>query len=126
MTVPTMSGKAAAGYWCEWWVSDTGTPEPRRIGSCPVASPSNALRWARVELLMIVSALEEPASAYAFDWLGSDPHDAEAALGRGEPFQFSVACGEARFEWTARPVAFLPLVDGAPTPHGTHGGAPWE
>ncbi|MDX3841715.1 hypothetical protein [Streptomyces europaeiscabiei] len=75
---------------------------------------------------MIGSALDEPADAYVFDWLARDPSEAEAALGRGEPFEFAVSCGEARFEWTARPVAFLALVGGKPLPHGARGGAPWE
>lgn len=76
--------KVVAGYWCEWWASEPNLPEPRRIQSCPVASPSNALRWTRAGPHMIVSALGE-AAAYAFDWLESDPRETEAALGRGEP-----------------------------------------
>ncbi|MGW0756112.1 hypothetical protein ACWD1Y_06425 [Streptomyces sp. NPDC002814] len=75
---------------------------------------------------MIGSALDEPAEAYAFDWLAGDPSEAEAALSRGEPFEFAVSCGETRFSWTARPVTFLPVAGGTPLPHGARGGAPWE
>ncbi|NLU67753.1 hypothetical protein HCC30_10785 [Streptomyces sp. HNM0574] len=126
LTGPVMPGKITAGYWCEWWVSDPSAPAPRRMQACPVGAPSNALRWARAGLGVIASALDEPASSYVFDWLGSDPREAEAGLARGEPFAFSVSCGVARFVWTARPVDFLPLVGGAPLPCGVRGGAPWE
>ncbi|MFE2043254.1 hypothetical protein ACFXAZ_20460 [Streptomyces sp. NPDC059477] len=124
---PNVLGMAVAGYWCEWLLSDADAPdEPRRIKSCGVSSPANALRWARVKLNMIGSALDEPASAYVFDWLDRDPSDAEAALGRGEPFEFAVSYGDVRLAWTARRVSFLPLVGGSPIPHGARGGAPWE
>lgn len=125
LTKPAPPGKSTAGYWCEWWASDP-TTAPHRLQSCPVAAPANALRWARVGLAVIASALEEPASAYAFEWLSADPRTAEAELARGKPFAFAVSCGEARFEWTARPVTFLPLAGGTPLPHGTYGGAPWD
>lgn len=114
------------GFWCEWWASDGTAMAPRRLQALPVPAPQNALRWARVGLGVIASALDEPAQAYVFDWLTADPREAEAALGRGEPFAFAVTCGEARFEWTARATRFLPLAGGTPAPHGARGGAPWE
>lgn len=114
------------GYWCEWWATQTESPVSRCLQSCPVASPPGALRWARIGLHLIASALDRPASGYVFDWLSADPTEAETALAHGEVFEFAVSVGDVRFEWSARPVVFLPLAGGAPVPHGAHGGAPWR
>ncbi|CAM2785219.1 hypothetical protein STAL104432_02950 [Streptomyces albus] len=126
LSAAAMLENVTAGFWCEWWYYDSTAPDPRHVQALPVAAPQNALRWARVGLGVIASALDEPASSYAFDWLGSDPRQAEQQLARGEPFTFTVTCRETRFEWTARPATFLPLIGGIPRPHGARGGAPWE
>ncbi|MBO8192120.1 hypothetical protein ITI46_10645 [Streptomyces oryzae] len=114
----TGAAPAATGYWCEWWAHGGTTEAPQRLQALAVAAPQHALRWARIGLGVIAATLDRPAQAYAFDWLTADPRAAESELARGEPFGFAVSCGEARFEWTARPVSFLPLVGGSPVPHG--------
>lgn len=75
------------GYWCECAVyTRTVWKEGRTLSSFEAASPAQAIRWIRVTVRTLVSALTPESAASVYEWLF---HGGPAAIGQlenGEPF----------------------------------------
>jgi hypothetical protein len=103
---------ASDGYWCEWRTAD-GT----RLASCLMPLPTTAIRWSRIQMRIIASAVGAPAIGYLWDWLSDGWREPAEALSRGEDFTLPLTAGPYAFVWHARAVRFLPVVGGMPWPH---------
>lgn len=79
------------------------------VTSLVVETPEQAIRWVRVALRTLVSALLPEEAAMAHEWLDLAQRESTERLRDGEPFAFSLSQGDMRVEWTARRVSFLPL-----------------
>lgn len=67
------------------------------------------MRWIRVALRTIASALEPDTFNEAWDWLSGGHRDALQALAQAQPCVYTVHHGQTTIEWTARPVLFATL-----------------
>ncbi len=113
---------AEPGFWCEWRLSDG-----KRITSCEAVTAGSAMRWTRIQLRVMSSAVQEPSLGYLWQWLNDGWLHAAAALERGEDFTLPLAAPDVALVWHARPVVLLPLVGGSPVPHReVLGGDPWQ
>ncbi|MCQ4084425.1 hypothetical protein NGB36_28555 [Streptomyces sp. RB6PN25] len=100
------------GYWCECWTQSPATGKaPVLLASFDAANAAQAVRWIRVALRTIASALDPGEFAGAWGWLtGGYVADIEA-LARTEPCAVAIHHGRTHVRWTARPVLFLGLAD---------------
>ncbi|MFJ9618245.1 hypothetical protein [Streptomyces noursei] len=99
------------GYWCECWTQSPATGEaPVLLASCEADNAVQAVRWIRVALRTITSALEAEAAACARSWLAGGYVSAIEALAYTTPYEITVSHRGTRIEWTARPVLFIGLV----------------
>ncbi|BBC35147.1 hypothetical protein SGFS_064410 [Streptomyces graminofaciens] len=109
------------GFWCEWRHADG-----RLIRSASQRTPESAVRWARITLRVIASAVDEDF----VDPLMARSHqgwrDAVRALAEGGEFALPLVAKPYSFVWHVRPVPFLTLVGGSPMPHIPEGDPPWE
>ncbi|MCD7438951.1 ATP-binding protein [Streptomyces lincolnensis] len=103
-----------AGFWCEWRQRDGKT-----LAVAPMPTPDRAIRWARIQMRVIASAIEAPLVGHVWDWLSDGWREPTRALKDGEEFTLPLTAGPYAFVWHARPVRFVPLVGGSPLPHLT-------
>ncbi|MBP5862313.1 hypothetical protein QBA57_18445 [Streptomyces scabiei] len=108
------------GFWCEWRYADG-----RRISSAAQQTPASAVRWARIQIRIIASAVEAAFIDPLVDRRDQGWRDAASALKQGTDFTLPLTAEPHSFVWHARPVTFLPLVGGHPRPHLPDGGPPW-
>ncbi|MFI1359537.1 ATP-binding protein [Streptomyces sp. NPDC020898] len=101
-----------SGFWCEWREAD-GT----RLGVAAMPTPDRAIRWARIQMRVIASAIEASLVGYVWDWLSDGWREPTEALKNGEEFTLPLTAGPYTFIWHARPVRFVPVVGGIPLPH---------
>lgn len=98
------------GYWCECWTQSPATGNASvQVGSIDVETATQAVRWIRVALRTIASALEPDSFNEAWDWLSGGYRDALQALAQAEPCVYTVHHGHTTIEWSARPVLFATL-----------------
>ncbi|WP_367432612.1 hypothetical protein [Streptomyces celluloflavus] len=98
------------GYWCECWTQSPATGEaPVLLASCEADSAVQAVRWIRIALRTIASALEAEAAAYARSWLAGGYVSAIESLAYTKPYTIDISHRDTRIEWSARPVLFLGL-----------------
>jgi hypothetical protein len=97
-----------------------------RLASFAAPLPTSAIRWARIQMRIIASAVGQPAIGYLWDWLSDGWREPAEALYRGEEFTLPLTAGPYAFVWHARPVRFLPVVGGTSLPHVPEGESPWE
>ncbi|MBV9023549.1 MAG: hypothetical protein JO362_07085 [Streptomycetaceae bacterium] len=97
------------GYWCECWTQSPATGEaPVLLASFDTTSAVHAVRWIRVVLRTIASALDPEAFTAAWDWLtGGYVADIEALARRAEPCAVAIRQADTHVQWTVRPVVFL-------------------
>ncbi|MFE5117830.1 ATP-binding protein [Streptomyces sp. NPDC056669] len=106
------------GFWCEWrsgdgtWLASNASP-----------SPDSAIHWARVQGRVVAVTLGLPAVGYFWDLLSDAWRGPAEALERGEAFTLRMTAGPYTFIWHARPAVFLPIAEGAPSPHHPRGAA---
>jgi hypothetical protein len=96
------------GYWCEWLSYGDDGREAARLQAVGVDSPESAIRWARVGLRLIASALDEPALGFLWEWLAAGWQGAVEALEQGKDFSLPLSAGSARFEWLLGPSSSCP------------------
>lgn len=100
------------GYWCECWTQSPATGEaPVLLASCEARNAVQAVRWIRVALRGIISALEPETAACARSWLAGGYVSAIEALAYTTPYIVTISHRDTHIEWTARPVLFLGLAD---------------
>ncbi|WP_369357204.1 hypothetical protein [Streptomyces sp. cg2] len=98
------------GYWCECWTQSPATgAAPVLLASCEADNAVQAVRWIRVALRTITSALESETAACAWSWLAGGYVSAIETLAYTTPYAIAVSHRDTRIEWTARPVLFLGL-----------------
>lgn len=103
------------GYWCECWTQSPATgPAPALLAAIDVETAAQAIRWIKIALRTIASALERDAFHDAWDWVSAGHLESLQALTAAEPCTYTVHHGTTTIEWTARPVLFLALA------HRTH------
>ncbi|MBY8885007.1 hypothetical protein K7472_09135 [Streptomyces sp. PTM05] len=100
------------GYWCECWTQSPATGEvPALLASLDAPNAVTSIRWIRIAVRTIASALDRNAFANAWEWLsGGYVADLEA-LASGEQCAFTIHHRSTRITWTARPVIFLTLAN---------------
>jgi hypothetical protein len=100
------------GYWCECWTHSPATGDaPALLASFDATSAAQAVRWMRVALRTVVSALDPQEFASAWKWLtGGYVADIEALV-RTELCAIAIFHGDTHIQWTARPVLYLTLAD---------------
>ncbi|MFI6289549.1 hypothetical protein ACIBCM_33245 [Streptomyces sp. NPDC051018] len=98
------------GYWCECWTHDLGTgAPPALVGSIDVETATQAVRWIRVALRTLVSALEPEPFERAWDWLSLEYATTVTTLTAGKPCALTITHARTTIQWTARPVHFAKL-----------------
>ncbi|GGX10191.1 hypothetical protein [Streptomyces noursei] len=98
------------GYWCECWTQSPATGDaPALLASCQADNAVQAVRWIRVALRTITSALESEAAACARRWLAGGYVSAIEALAYTTPYEITVSHRDTHIQWTARPVLFVAL-----------------
>lgn len=106
----TGSPVVRSGYWCECAVRAPMTDaELKGVASIDAYTPEQAVRWVRVALRTLVSALSPDESQAAHAWLDTGREKAIRALRSGRLFELAVTHGATRVLWTIRPVGFLRL-----------------
>ncbi|GAA1920119.1 hypothetical protein GCM10009753_61190 [Streptantibioticus ferralitis] len=111
-TAVSVSGRGAyawPGYWCECLLYEAAEHSVDLVASFDATRPEQAVRWVRVALRTLVSALSPEEAERAYDWLALGHHESTHRLRDGKPFSFSISHAGKRVEWTARQVLFLPL-----------------
>jgi hypothetical protein len=80
--------------------------------SIDVDTPAQAVRWIRVTLRTIASALEPDASATAtaWTWITTGHTQMLRTLTHGQADVLTLTHNGTRIQWTARPALFLPLL----------------
>ncbi|MEU1624139.1 hypothetical protein ABZ746_02080 [Streptomyces sp. NPDC020096] len=79
------------GYWCECWTTSPTTGNaPALLASFDATSAMQAVRWIKVALRTIVSALEPDAADRAWTWLNSGYVASIRDLVRDEACTFTV------------------------------------
>jgi hypothetical protein len=98
------------GYWCECWTQSPATGDaPALLASFDATSAAEAVRWIRVALRTVASALDPEEFAGAWGWLtGGYVADLEC-LARTERCAVAIRHADTHVQWTARPVLFLSL-----------------
>ncbi|MGP3950910.1 hypothetical protein [Streptomyces sp. 7N604] len=78
----------------------------------------DAVRWIRIAVPMLVSALDEEEAEPVHEWLLLRGRRAIDTLQSGEAFTIALRHGRLRLAWSARPVQYLPLTHrvGSPLP----------
>ncbi|WP_328707541.1 hypothetical protein [Streptomyces sp. GS7] len=82
---------------------------PVLLASFEADNAAQAVRWIRIALRTITSALEPKAAACARSWLSGGYVAAIETLAYTTPYEITVSHRDTRIEWTARPVLFLGL-----------------
>jgi len=110
-TVTKAGTSLRRGYWCE-------CISPGMHASIDVDTPAQAVRWIRVTLRTIASALEPEASATAWTWITTGHTQMLRTLTHGHADALTLTHNGTLIQWTARPVLFLPLAhrEGVPLP----------
>ncbi|HCA84510.1 MAG TPA: hypothetical protein DEQ61_02785 [Streptomyces sp.] len=103
-----MTSLSIPGYWCEC-TAQHHTAEPTFAASFVAYSPQQAVRWIRVSLRTIASALEDETAEQAWQWLLHDHAQAVTDLSHGRTCTLTLKQGTTALTWTARPVHFLTL-----------------
>ncbi|GFE14959.1 hypothetical protein Sgleb_30060 [Streptomyces glebosus] len=127
MTREAASPLLTPGYWCERYVYRSVHAD--RLASWTALathSPVRAVRLMGADARRVAAGLPEGERQRVLGMLGGPgPIGAMAALQRSEPCGLALDCAGAWVEWSARPVLFLSLVDGAPgTPGPRRAGEP--
>jgi hypothetical protein len=99
-----------SGYWCECWTqSPTTGNAPALLASFDATNAAHAVRWIRVALRTIASALDPEEFAGVWGWL-TDGYAADIeALAHTKPCTIAINHSDTHVQWTARPVLFLAL-----------------
>ncbi|MGP4049343.1 hypothetical protein [Streptomyces sp. 2A115] len=111
---------ATPGFWCEWRHADG-----RRITCAARPTPSAAIRWARIQIRTIASAVEPDLVDSLVDRGYPGWRDAVSALAQGAHFTLPITAAPLSFVWHARPVLVMAVVGGTPLPHLPAGDPPW-
>ncbi|MGW9080834.1 hypothetical protein [Streptomyces kronopolitis] len=115
MTSEASSTLLTPGYWCERFVyrsvqADHLASWTALAMHCPV----RAVRLMGADARRVIAGLTEEERRRAHGELGRPGQvGAMATLQRGEPCGLALDCAGAWVEWSARPVLFLRLVEGA-------------
>ena len=109
------------GFWCEWHHANG-----RLISSARCPTPASAVRWARIQVRIIASAVAPDLIDLLVDRSFPGWSDAASALGQGAAFTLPLTAGAHAFVWHVRPVIFLPLVDDGPASHCLEGRRQWD
>lgn len=116
MTRGTASALLTPGFWCERFVYRSVHAD--RLASwtaLATRSPVRTVRLMGADAKKMAAGLPQGERQRVLGELGrSGPAGAMAALQRGEPCGLALNCGGAWVEWSASPVLFLSLADGAP------------
>ncbi|MFE1987877.1 ATP-binding protein [Streptomyces mirabilis] len=110
-----------SGFWCEWRQEDG---KPLVLAALP--TPDRAIRWARIQMRVIASAINASVVGHVWDWLSDGWREPAEALKSGEEFTLPLSAGPYKFVWHARPVRFVPVVGGSPLPHLAEEGPEWD
>lgn len=95
------------GFWCE---CHTATGFSRTFSaSFDAYSPDQAVRWIRVAVRTIASALDDESAGQAWQWLLTDHIHAVHELSLGHSYALTLKHRSTALTWTARPVLFVPL-----------------
>lgn len=112
----TASDLLTPGFWCERFVYRSVHAD--RLASWTALathSPVRAVRLMGADAREVAAGLPEGERQRVLGEVGGPGQvGAMAALQRGEPCGLALDCAGAWVEWSARPVLFLPLADGAP------------
>ncbi|MFF3847149.1 ATP-binding protein [Streptomyces sp. NPDC002328] len=109
------------GFWCEWRQVDG-----KQLAIASMPTPDRAIRWARIQMRVIASAINASLVGHVWDWLSDGWQKPAEALKNGEEFTLPLAAGPYEFVWHARPVRFVPVVGGSPLPHLAEEEPEWE
>ncbi|MER5529832.1 ATP-binding protein [Streptomyces sp. NPDC002677] len=101
-----------SGFWCEWRQDDD-----RLLARAAMPTPDRAIRWARIQMRVIASAIDTSLVGHVWDWLSEGWREPAQALKNGQDFTLPLSAGPYNFVWHARPVRFVPVVGGSPLPH---------
>lgn len=115
MTAGNASVLLTPGFWCERFVY-TSVHADRLASWSALAtrSPVCAVRLMSADAREVAAALSGDERQRVLGELGGPGQvGAMAALQRGEPCGLALTCDGAWVEWSASPVLFLSLVDGA-------------
>ncbi|MCR8574016.1 hypothetical protein [Streptomyces sp. Isolate_219] len=109
------------GYWCECSTtnfSEAGQ-QPFLVASFDTATPLEAIRWIRIALRTVASALVDESAQQAWHWLTHGHRQALKALQDREGIALTIRHRTTLMSWSARPVIYLPLAhrNGARLPH---------
>ncbi|MFC8520135.1 hypothetical protein [Streptomyces sp. NPDC057257] len=111
-TLTPVGNDVTPAFWCEWRQADG-----RRISSARCPTPSSAIRWARIQIRIVTSAVRPDLVDRLVDRSYPGWGDAVAALEQGADFTLPVVAEPFSFVWHARRVLFVAVVDGKPLPH---------
>ncbi|AEW95348.1 MULTISPECIES: hypothetical protein [Streptomycetaceae] len=101
---------ATPGYWCECWTQSPSTGDlPVLLASFDAATATQAVRWIRVAVRTIASALTPDEFDRVWHWLAGGYLTELQELVRTNPCTFEVHHEDTHIQWTARPVLFLAL-----------------
>lgn len=92
------------GYWCEC------TANGKHVGSFDAYSPHQALRWTRISLMTLTTALDEAPYQQARAWTTNSQAEALHDLRDGHPQTLTITHRTTALTWTTRPVLFLALL----------------
>ncbi len=112
------------GWWCEFTTRTTTADgsEDARVRTHAADSPEQALMWMRMAVRVLLSGFGPEDTERALWWLNHGQWEAVMRLRAGEPYAFVASAGDARLEWSARPVLFLPLALRCPATTDIHTG----
>ncbi|MEV7090271.1 hypothetical protein AB0O07_31055 [Streptomyces sp. NPDC093085] len=97
-------------FQCACWIHrPTTTQAPTLIDSIDIETATQAIRWIRVAVRTITSALEPDAREQAWDWLSADYRNALHALTSGQPCTLTLHDSGTTIQWTAHPTTYLKL-----------------
>ncbi|MEU6173863.1 hypothetical protein ABZ832_18305 [Streptantibioticus parmotrematis] len=83
--------------------------QSRNVASIDAYAPEQAIRWVRVTLRSLVSALASDELRAALAWLDAGTRPVVDDLLDRRAFELSIRHGGTGVTWTVCPVAFLPL-----------------
>ncbi|MFE7274484.1 ATP-binding protein [Streptomyces sp. NPDC057623] len=110
-----------SGFWCEW-----RTENGKQLALAAMPTPDRAIRWARIQMRVIASAINAPLASDLWDWLSDGWREPAEALKNGEEFTFPLSADPYKFIWHARPVLFVPVIGGSPLPHLSEKEREWD
>ncbi|MFJ5839822.1 hypothetical protein ACIQGO_24200 [Streptomyces shenzhenensis] len=106
---PLNAADVRPGFWCECLLTSAESDGTVLVGSFDAYAASDAVRWIRIAVRMLVSVVDAAEAEPVHEWLLSGSNPTAAVLERGEPFAITLRHEQLRLVWSAWPVCFLPL-----------------